>query len=121
MYEVLKNGGFTNGGLNFDAKARRASNTFDDIFLSYIAGMDAFALGLRKAAAIIEDGRLDKFVEEKYASFKTDPIGKKIDTGKTTLEQLYDHGRTIEYAKVVVPSGGQEYLEAVINEILFKN
>ena len=46
MYEVLKAGGFTNGGLNFDAKARRASMTQEDIFLSYIAGMDAFALGL---------------------------------------------------------------------------
>ena len=40
MYEVLKNGGFTNGGLNFDAKARRASNTYEDIFQSYIAGME---------------------------------------------------------------------------------
>ena len=43
MYEVLKAGGFTNGGLNFDAKARRGSYTMEDIFLSYIAGMDTFA------------------------------------------------------------------------------
>ena len=49
MYEVLKNGGFTNGGLNFDAKPRRASHTYEDIFLSYIAGKDTFALGLKIA------------------------------------------------------------------------
>ena len=45
MYEVIKAGGFTNGGLNFDSKARRGSFTMDDIFNSYIAGMDTFALG----------------------------------------------------------------------------
>ena len=61
MYEVLKAGGFTNGGLNFDAKARRQSNTFEDIILSYIAGMDSFALGLIKAREIIDDGRIDEF------------------------------------------------------------
>lgn len=49
MYEVLKAGGFTNGGLNFDSKARRGSYTRDDILHSYIAGMDTFALGLRAA------------------------------------------------------------------------
>lgn len=76
MYEVIKAGGFTNGGLNFDAKTRRGSNTNEDIFLSYIAGMDAFALGLRIAVKIIEDGRIDNFVAERYSSYNNG-IGKK--------------------------------------------
>ena len=87
MYEVLKAGGFTNGGLNFDAKARRGSYTMEDIFLSYIAGMDTFALGLKAAAKIIEDGRLDKFVDDRYASWTTG-IGADIIAGKADMESL---------------------------------
>ncbi|MBQ6321370.1 MAG: recombinase family protein [Lachnospiraceae bacterium] len=62
MYEVLKAGGI-NGGFNFDSKNRRPSNTFEDMFHAYILGMDTFALGLIKAAAMIEDGRIDAFVK----------------------------------------------------------
>ena len=53
MYEVIKAGGFTKGGLNFDAKARRSSNTAEDMAYSYIAGMDAFALSLAIVLFII--------------------------------------------------------------------
>ena len=116
MYEVLKAGGFTNGGLNFDAKARRQSNTTEDILLSYIAGMDAFALGLIKAAAIIEDGRIDEFVKNRYASFDSG-IGKKITSGKTTLEELSEYAMKLE--NIDVESGRQEYLEQILNTILF--
>lgn len=119
MYEVLKAGGFTNGGLNFDAKTRRASNTLLDILYAYIAGMDAFALGLRKAAAIIQDGRLDKYVEEKYKTFKTTAIGKKINSGKTNLLDLYQYAKQISINNISLPSGRQEYLEQVLNDILF--
>lgn len=119
MYEVLKAGGFKHGGLNFDAKTRRASNTIDDILLAYISGMDAFALGLKNAAAIIQDGRIDKFIENKYSSYKATTIGKKI-TNKTTLEDLYKYGKNLNYDSVNVPSGSQEYLENVVNDILFK-
>ena len=120
MYEVLKAGGFKNGGLNFDAKTRRASNTIDDILSSYISGMDAFAIGLRKAVAIIQDGRLDEFIKNKYSSYKTTPIGKKLNN-KTSLDELYNSAKDINYDKVNVPSGQQEYLENLINDILFKN
>ncbi|SDM75311.1 xylose isomerase [Acetanaerobacterium elongatum] len=116
MYEVLKAGGFTNGGLNFDAKVRRGSFTFEDIALAYISGMDAFALGLIKAAAAIEDGRLDKFVENRYASYKTG-IGKDIVDGKVTLEQLEAY--TLKNGEPKMESGKQEYLESVLNEIIF--
>jgi xylose isomerase len=119
MYEVLKAGGFTNGGLNFDSKARRASNTMEDIFLSYIAGMDTFALGLRKAAEIIKDARLDKFIETKYASYKKG-IGQKIVQNKIDLMGLYEYSKDLKIANIVVPSGHQENLEQIVNDILFK-
>lgn len=87
MLEVLKAGGFTNGGLNFDAKTRRGSYEPEDIFHAYIAGMDAFALGLRIADRLLTDGRLDAFVAERYASWKTG-IGADVVAGKATMEQL---------------------------------
>jgi xylose isomerase len=120
MYEVLKAGGFTNGGLNFDAKTRRASNAIEDIFYAYIAGMDAFALGLRKAAEIIQDGRIDDFIKDKYKTYQTTPIGKKIESGKVSLQDLYAYAKNIPIDSVVVASGRQEYLEKIFNNILFK-
>lgn len=116
MYEVLKAGGFTNGGLNFDAKARRQSNTFEDIFLSYIAGMDSFALGLIKALEIIDDGRIDEFKKERYSSYQSG-IGKRIVEGKETLESLAEYAADLTDVKA--QSGRQEYLENVLNDILF--
>lgn len=116
MMEILKAGGFTSGGLNFDAKTRRQSNTFEDILLAYIAGMDAFAFGLRKAVAIAQDGRLDSFVKERYASYQKG-IGKAIVDGSATFEELANHA--LEVNDIVVPSGRQEYLENILNGILF--
>lgn len=115
MYEVLKQGGFTNGGLNFDAKARRASNTVEDIFISYIAGMDAFAYGLIVADLMIKDGVLDKFVDDRYASYKAG-IGKKISNHTTSFEELEKY--TLESGEPTVQSGKQEYLEALINQYI---
>jgi len=116
MLEVFKAGGFTNGGLNFDAKTRRASNTLEDILLAYIAGMDSFALGLRTAVKIIDDGRIESFVEDRYRSYN-DGIGKKIVDGKTSFEELSEYA--MKLSDVSVESGRQEYLESVLNNILF--
>ncbi len=118
MYEVLKSGGFTNGGLNFDAKARRGSFTMEDIFLSYIAGMDTFALGLRIAVKMIEDGRLDQFVADRYASW-TSGIGADIISGKVTMESLERYA--LEKGEVTdsLTSGSQEKLESIMNNIMF--
>ncbi len=117
MYEVLKAGGFTKGGLNFDAKTRRGSNTAEDIFLAYIAGMDAFALGLRIADKMIRDGRIDKFVDDRYASYKTG-IGKKIVDGTATMAELEAYA--LEMGDVTTNvSGKQEYLESVMNALMF--
>ncbi|HOU10444.1 MAG TPA: xylose isomerase [Clostridiales bacterium] len=118
MYEVIKAGGFTNGGLNFDAKTRRASNTPEDIFHAYIAGMDAFALGLRMAWKIIEDGRIDRFVSDRYASFRSG-IGADIVSGKATMEQLERFALEQGDVRAFVHSGRQEYLENILNEVMF--
>ena len=116
MYEILKAGGLT-GGFNFDAKNRRPSYTVEDMFKGYILGMDTFALGLIKAAAIIEDGRLDKFVENKYASFRSG-VGKKITDRKTSLAELAAYADGLG-APALPGSGNQEGLESIFNQILF--
>ena len=117
MLEVLRAGGFTNGGLNFDAKVRRGSFTWEDIALGYIAGMDSFALGLIKAAEIIEDGRLDTFVMERYSSY-LNGIGKKIADRTVTLDELETYARALGDVTTNI-SGRQEYLESIVNDILF--
>ncbi len=117
MYEVLKAGGLT-GGFNFDAKNRRPSYTVEDMFYGFILGMDAFALGLIKAAEIIEDGRLDDFIANRYASFN-DGIGKKIISGETSLKELADYAENMG-APSLPSSGRQEYLQSILNSILFK-
>ncbi len=117
MYEILKAGGLR-GGLNFDSKNRRPSNTMDDMFYAYIVGMDSFALGLIKAAEIIEDGRIDEFVKERYASYNSG-IGQKIREGNITLEECAAHAAALR--KPQDPgSGRQEYLEGIVNNILFR-
>jgi len=116
MYEVLKAGGLT-GGFNFDAKNRRPSYTFEDMFHAFILGMDTFALGLLKAAAIIEDGRLDAFIADRYASYN-EGIGKTIRDGSATLESLAAYAEQMG-APALPGSGRQEYLQSILNQILF--
>jgi len=117
MYEILKAGGLT-GGLNFDAKNRRPSYTAEDMVHAFILGMDSYALGLIKAAKLIEDGALDAFIERRYESFKSTEIGKKILDGKASLAELA--ARAEEMGAPALPTAGkQEYLEGVLNRILF--
>ena len=116
MMEILDAGGFTNGGLNFDAKPRRASNTKEDIFYSYIGGMDAFALGLRLADKIKKDGRLEGFVTDRYASWNTG-LGADIRAGKLGLADLEAY--VLDKGDVTASTGHQEYLEMLLNQIMF--
>ncbi|MFA5658860.1 MAG: xylose isomerase [Oscillospiraceae bacterium] len=116
MYEVLKADGIT-GGFNFDAKNRRASYTYADMFHGYILGMDTFALGLIKAAALIEDGRIDEFVKQRYTSYG-EGIGAKIRSGKVTLEELAEYAERLA-APELPGSSRQEYLEGVLNNVMF--
>ncbi len=116
MYEIIKAGGLT-VGINFDAKNRRPSYTAEDMFQAFVLGMDSFALGLLKAAALIEDGRLDAFVKQRYASYESG-IGKKIREGTTNLEELAVYAAAMG-APALPGSGRQEYLENVLNQVLF--
>ncbi len=115
MLVVLKTGGFTTGGLNFDAKRRRESHEPIDLFHCHIGGMDAFARGLKIAHAIIEDGRLDDFVKARYSSWDSE-LGQKIESGSATLAEL----ETIALENNIddIPSGRQEMLENLINEFI---
>ena len=116
MYEILKAGGLT-GGFNFDAKNRRPSNTFEDMFEGYILGMDTFALGLLKAEQLISDGRIDEFKRQRYASFGSG-IGERIVKGKTDLKELSEYAEKLGRPERV-QSGGQEKLESIVNQVLF--
>ena len=114
--EVIKAGGLT-GGFNFDSKTRRPYYTHEDMFHAFILGMDTFALGLINAAKIIEDGRIDKFIEDRYSSYKQG-IGAKIVNGETSLEELAAYADSMG-APELPSSGRQEYLQSIVNQIIF--
>ncbi len=118
MYEILKNGGLP-VGINFDSKNRRPSNTYEDMFHAFILGMDSFAYGLIKAAQMIEDGRLEDNIKERYSSFESD-LGKKVRSGSATLEELAAKASELKAPKAPA-SGRQEYLEGVLNNIILSN
>jgi xylose isomerase len=115
MLVVLGMGGFTHGGLNFDAKRRRESHTPEDLFHAHIGGMDTFARGLKIAAALRADGRIADFVKARYATWDSE-LGKKIELGKVSLEEL--EKTALVQPPPVLSSGGQEYLENIVNEFL---
>jgi len=115
MLVVLGMGGFTTGGLNFDAKRRRESHHPEDLFHAHIGGMDTFARGLKIAAAIRADGRLAEFVQKRYSSFDSE-VGQKIERGEMTLEQL--EYMALASGEVELASGRQEMLENLINTFL---
>ena len=117
MLEVLNAGGLT-GGFNFDAKNRRPSYTYEDMFIGFILGMDTFALGLIKAAELIEDGRLEEFKKERYSSYYNTEIGQKILKGETSLEELSAYAENLGNASLP-GSGRQEMLESIVNSVLF--
>jgi xylose isomerase len=115
MLIVLGMGGFTTGGLNFDAKRRRESHHPDDLFHAHIGGMDAFARGLKVAAAIRKDGRLAEFVQQRYASFDAD-AGRKVERGEMTLEDL--EKIALANGEPRLASGRQEMLENLVNTFI---
>jgi xylose isomerase len=117
MYTILKAGGFTTGGLNFDAKIRRNSIDPADLFIAHIGGMDAFAAGLEAAQRIINDGVIPGFVKKRYASFNSGD-GAKFTAGELSLKQLAEIGTKSGYGKTGLTSGKQEYLENVLNKYL---
>jgi xylose isomerase len=113
MLVVLNQGGLGTGGLNFDAKVRRESFEPIDLFHAHVGGMDAFAQGLKIAAAIRKEGVLNDFVKQRYSSWDTG-IGAEIEKGTQSLETLEKYMLEKGDATPNV-SGRQEYLENVIN------
>ncbi|HCZ05877.1 MAG: xylose isomerase [Thermotogota bacterium] len=116
MYEVIKAGGFTKGGLNFDAKVRRSSFKLQDLVIAHIVGMDTFALGFKVAYRMWKDQVLEKFIEDRYRGY-SEGIGKKIASGETSFEEL--ESLVIDKDEFVLHSGQQEYLESLLNQYLF--
>ncbi|MEW4562316.1 xylose isomerase [Bremerella sp. JC770] len=116
MLSILKYGGLGSGGVNFDAKVRRESFEPLDLFYAHIGGMDAFAKGLKVAAAIRADGKLDAFVKERYASWDSG-VGADIEANKHDFKTLEAY--MLEKGEVSAnASGRQELLEHIFNMYL---
>jgi xylose isomerase len=113
LYEFLRAGGFTTGGMNFDAKIRRQSIEPDDLIHAHVGSMDATARALLNAAAMIDDGALQRFVDERYSGWDGD-LGRSILDGGKSLDDLAG----IVESRGLEPqprSGRQEYLENLLN------
>ncbi|MEG7333935.1 xylose isomerase [Bacillus sp. 0102A] len=117
MYEILQNGGLGSGGLNFDAKVSRSSFEPDDLIYAHIAGMDAFARGLKVAHKLIKERVFEDVIQHRYRSF-TEGIGLEITEGRAnfnTLEQYALNNKTIKNE-----SGRQEQLKAILNQYILE-
>jgi xylose isomerase len=113
MFYILQGGGFTHGGFNFDAKARRQSLDPVDMFHAHIGGADVCARALLNAEKLINDGGMSQFVAERYAGWQQ-PWAQQVLAGKSSLAAVADHAlaRNIDQPPV---SGRQEYLENLVN------
>ena len=109
MIELLRGGGFTTGGMNFDAKLRRQSTARDDLFHAHIGGMDTLARALVAAASILDDGELDRRRDERYAGWAG---ASDVLDGEVTLQQLHDV--QLSSIEPVGVSGRQEALENLV-------
>ena len=113
LYQVLQSGGFTHGGLNFDAKVRRQSIDPEDLFHGHIGAMDVCARALSIAAKLVEEGRLSAFVKERYAGWQGD-FGRQLLGGRFDLAEVASYAleRNADERPV---SGRQELLENLVN------
>jgi len=115
-YHILKHGGFSTGGTNFDAKLRRQSIDPEDLLMAHIGGMDICARGFKAAVAMVEDGTLDQFVTDRYAGWQGASAQDMLN-GKLSLESIAQKVQ----AEDINPrprSGRQEYLENVVNRFV---
>ena len=118
MYEILKAGGFTTGGFNFDAKLRRQSMDRADMFHGHIGGMDHLAMALKRAAVLVEKDFLGKAVAERYAGWNG-ALGKAIQSSEHSLQTLAALVEREQLSPNAV-SGRQELLENQVNLVLFR-
>lgn len=117
MYEIVRAGGFTTGGFNFDTKLRRQSMDRSDLFHAHIGGIDTLAQSLLVAAAMIEDGALQDARSERYSRWDGD-LGSMIFSKGTSLETIADSvlDRGLDPTPV---SGRQELLENAVNRVIW--
>ena len=116
LYTIVQGGGFTTGGINFDSKVRRQSIDPQDMFHGHIGAMDVTARALLIAEKMITDGRLEAFVDERYAGWRT-PFGTEVLAGKHGLDDLA--ARVLAANTDTAPvSGRQEYLENLANQFV---
>ena len=113
FHHILKAGGFTTGGLNFDAKIRRQSIDGDDLLHAHIGSMDACARALIAAAKMIKEGELDEAVKRRYAGW-SGTVARKMLAGKMPLDAIAAHVEKNGINPEPV-SGRQEYLEGLVN------
>jgi len=112
MLEIIQAGGFTKGGINFDAKTRRNSTDLEDIFIAHISGMDVFARGLVVADRILNESDYLLRRKERYSSFDSGK-GADFEAGKLTLTDLCQ--TALEMGEPLQISGKQELFEQLIN------
>ncbi|WP_449438590.1 xylose isomerase [Pedobacter steynii] len=112
MLIILEAGGFSQGGINFDAKIRRNSTDQADLFYAHIGGMDMFARALIVADDILQNSDYKKIRTDRYASYDSGK-GKDFENGSLTLEDLRDYA--IQNGEPQTLSGRQEFLENLIN------
>jgi xylose isomerase len=113
FHDILKAGGFTTGGLNFDAKIRRQSIDPDDLIHAHVGSMDACARALLAAADMLDAEALTMPIAERYAGW-ADAEGRAILAGQRSLADLAD--RALAPGFDPQPrSGRQEYLESLVN------
>jgi xylose isomerase len=116
MLTILGMGGFTTGGLNFDAHVARESFKPEDLFHAHIGAMDAFARGLKAAAAIRKDGVLADLLKKRYASWNRG-IGRKIEAGRIGFKQLKAY--MLKKGEIASNDSGRvEMLENIVNEYI---
>jgi xylose isomerase len=116
LYTFLKGGGFTTGGMNFDAKLRRPSIDPEDLFHAHIGGLDTLARALLAAEKMVNDGKFEAFTRQRYAGWERD-LGQKILAGKASLADLSKH--VLDTNLEPRPkSGHQEFLENLANRYL---
>ncbi|HEY7826869.1 MAG TPA: hypothetical protein VIB99_01470, partial [Candidatus Limnocylindrales bacterium] len=113
VYEIIRAGGLTTGGFNFDTKLRRQSMDHDDLFHAHIGGIDTLAQSLLVAAGMIESGELERLRTARYAGW-SGALGRSILSGDALLELLAGQVLTGEIDPKPV-SGRQELLENVVN------
>ncbi|MEI2472022.1 xylose isomerase [Peribacillus frigoritolerans] len=117
MYEILRNGGLGSGGLNFDAKVRRGSFEQEDLVYAHVAGMDAFARGLKVAHKLLEDRVFENIIDERYSSFKKG-IGLEIVEGRANFQTLEQYA--LNNPNITNNSGRQERLKATLNQYILE-